>query len=353
VTVQPSSALALPQLAAQIPMRYTIPGADAFTIPLTIALLEAGVISDRMLRAPRNALTEEIAGEHEKDLAMRALSRWWAGLIMKYSCKFFRWSLHVQQIDGTRTGHSEDNTAAWFCFTRMNEPEIPRFALANGIERLESVLEGFGQTVLAVLYEAALLLPDSLNPWAALDWAQMLHWDDSETDDELLENYREMNGYDSVERVIQEGAVMTRAMFFADMPRWVCRPCQVVSREAICAAGTGQFERSVIAACDALHALVSRPEFILRPWHKGVHRCGLYSIEGSMVLLWKEGDTIGQVIDDYLNMMGESGDYCEFIDANPVPMTADAIREFQTHTEQMMQVAVLTEQLLLLLGEKF
>jgi PRTRC genetic system protein F len=351
---QPSAALALPQLDAQIPMRYTIPSADAFTIPLTIALLEAGVISDAMLRARHGAtLVEVFSGEDEKELAMRALSRWWAALIHKYSCKFFRWSLHVQQLDGTRTGHSEDNAAAWFCFTRMDEPEIPRFALAKGIERLEAVLEGFGQTVLAVLFEATLLLPDSLNPWAARDWVEMLHWEDSQTDEELLENYRELNGYASVEQVIEEDALMTRALFYASMPRWVCQPSQVLSREAIGAAGTGQFERSVIEVCDALHALVSRPEFILRPWHKGAHRCGLYSVDGSMVLLWKEGDTIGQVIDDYLNWTGESGEYCEFIDANPVPMTADGIREFQTLTEQMMQVAVLTEQLLLLLGEKF
>lgn len=347
----PAAVLALPQLAPEVPTRYTIPGADALTVPLTIALLEASVISDAMLRAPRDAQLPP--GEGEKELSARALSHWWTRLIREKPCKFFRWRLHVQQLDGAAMGHNEDSNAAWFCFTRMDDPVIPRFELANGIERLEAVLDGFGQTVLAVLYEATLLLPDSLNPWAALDWAQMLHWDDSVNDEELLENYRVMNGHDTVEQVVEQDEVMTRAKFFAEMPRWVCRPCQMVSREAIGAAGTGKFERSVIEVCDALHALVSRPDFILRPWHKGVHRCGLFSIDGSMVLLWKEGDTIGQVIDDYLNMVGEGGDYCEFIDANPVPMTAAGIREFQTITEQMIEVAVLTERLILLLGEKF
>lgn len=343
----PASVLALPQFAADVPMSYTVPGVDAMTIPLTIALLEAGVISDAMLRAPRNALLTEVFGETEKQLCERALAHWWTRLIRANSCKFFRWTLQVMQLD--TGGNYDRDTTAWFCFSRIGDT-IPRFALGRGIERLERVLEGFGQTVLAVLREALRLLPDSFTPWMAVGLAEWLHWDESENDDELIARYAHDNAMPVEE--VGEGDVLTRAIFFADMPRWACEPKQVVSRDAVGAAGTGKFEQSVIAACDELHALVTRPEFVLRPDDKGAHRCGRDTVDAAVALLWKENGVVGQVIDDYLNDLGNSGEYCEYIDTNPVTMTADGIKEFQIKTEQALQVAVLTEKLILLIGEK-
>jgi len=348
----PAAVLALPALAAEIPARYTIPGADALTVPLTIALLEAGVITDAMLRAPRNALLVDVFGEQEKQLSARALSHWWTRLIRETPCKFFRWSLHVQQLESPVAGYDQPNTA-WFCFTRMNG-DIPRFALAPGIERLERIREGFGQTVLAVLRDATLLLPDSFTPWQALGYAEYLYWGDSVNDADLLEDRREMGDYKTVAELLEHEHIVTRAMFYAELPEWVCLPRRVLSREEITAAAGGDlFARQVIDRCDALHALVSRPDFVLRPQHKGVYRCGEDSYDASMVLLWKQYDVIGQTIDDYLEDLGNSGNGVEMIDANPVPMTADGVREFMTLTEQTLQVAVQTEKLVLLLGEKF
>lgn len=348
-TMPPAVSLALPQLAPEIPQRYTVPGASAMTVPLTIAMLEAGVISDAMLRPRRGAtLAEVFGGEDEKELTARALSHWWTRLIRERPCKFFRWRLHVQQLEDTSY---DTATTAWFCFTRM-EGDIPRFALAPGIERLELLREGFGQTVLAVLRDATQLLPDSFTPWQALGWAEYIYWDGTANDEELLENRREMEGYETVQEMLEHDSVLTRAEFYREIPEWVCAPKRMLSRDAIAAAGDGDFARRVIGLCDALHSLVNHPDFILRPAHKGAYRCGQDTVDGSMVLLWKQYDTIGQAIDDYLEQIGSYGDYCELIDANPVPMTVEGIREFLSTTEQMIQVAVLTEQLILLLGEK-
>lgn len=344
----PASVLAMPQLAADIPLQYTVPGADALTVPLMISLLEAGVISDAMLRAPRNALLVDIFGEQELRISARALSHWWTRLIRNNSCKFFRWSLQVQQLEDTCYDKA---TTAWFCLSRM-DGDIPRFALAPGVERLELLLEGFGQTVLAVLKDATLLLPDSFNPWHALHLANYMYWEQSEDDIELLEMRREMNGFATVKELLENEEVLTRAVFYAELPEWVCAPKRVLSRDAIAAAGTGEFSQRVVDVCDALHALVSRPDFVLEPSDKGASRCGQDTVDASMVLLWKEFDVISQVTDDFLNDLGNCGEYVEFIDANPVPMTAAGIREFQIKTEQMLEVAVLTEKLVLLLGEK-
>jgi PRTRC genetic system protein F len=345
----PASVLALPQLAPEIPLRYTVAGVDALAVPLTIALLEAGVISDAMLRTPRNALLVDVFGEQEKQLSERALAHWWTRLIRAQPCKFFRWSLHVQQLEDT---NYDTATTAWFCFTRI-DGDIPRFALAPGIERLELLREGFGQTVLAVLRDATMLLPESFNPWFALDWADQAYWQDTQDDVELLELRREGGQYATVQDLLESEHVITRAMFYAEMPEWVCAPRRVLSRADVEDAGTNDFARRAIKLCDEMHALVNRPGFVLHPADKGVHRCNNYNIDGCMVLLWKQYDVIGQTIDDYLEDIGNCGEYCDFIDANPVPMTADGVREFMTLTEQTIEVAVLTEQLILLLGEKF
>lgn len=347
----PLAALALPQLAADIPVRYVVPGADALTVPLTIALLEAGVISDAMLRAPRNALLIDVFGEDERQLSARALSHWWTRLIRQHPCKFFRWNLQVQQLEDTIYDMA---TTAWFCFSRIGQhDDIPRFALAAGVEKLERLREGFGQTVLAVLRDATNLLPESLNPWFALDWAHNDYWRDSMDDVELLEMRRQEGGYETVQQLLESEHVITRAMFYAELPEWVCLPKRVLSRPEIEAAGTTDFARRVTAVCDQLHALVSRPGFVLHPADKGAGRSGQYPIDGCMVLIWKQHDVLSQTIDDYLEHLGNAGEYTDFIDTNPVPMTAEGIREFMTITEQALEVAVLTEQLILLLGEKF
>jgi len=346
----PASVLALPQLAAEIPMQYTLHGADTLTVPLTIALIEANVISNAMLRTPRNALLTEVFGNQEQQLSARALSHWWTRLIRNKPCRFFRWSLHVQLLDDLTLTHNSATTA-WFCFTRM-EGDIPRFALAPGIERLERKLKGLGQTVLAVLRDATLLLPDSMNPWVAVDWAERAYWQHTENDVELLELERENHGYKTVQELVENEQIITRAIFFAGMPEWVCYPKRVLSREAIATVEAMGFAGRVIALCDALHALVNRADFVLHPSDKGTYRCGYDTVDGAMVLLWKEHGTIGQTLDDYLEGLGNSGEYVEFIDANPVPMTAAGIREFQTKTEQTIEVAVVVEKLVLLLGEK-
>lgn len=350
----PASILALPALAPEVPTQYVLPGDDALAVPLTIALLEAGVISDAMLRTPRNALLTDVFAAQEKRLAERALAHWWTKLIRARPCKFFRWELHVQQLEDTGHGHDEANIA-WFCFTRMglNNDYPPRFALAKGIEHLERLLEGFGQTVLAVLQDAARLLPDAHTPWSALGWVESVYWGDSNNDVELLENRRIEAGWDTVAELVENEHVLTRATFYRELPEWVCAPKRVRSRAEIDAAASTVFALQVVAVCDELHALVSQPDFILTPADKGTYRCGRETIDGSMILLWKQHDVVSEMIDEYLNDLGNCGEYCEFIDANPVPMTEGGIRDFMTKTEQAIEVAVLTEKLILLLGEEF
>lgn len=344
-----TGALALPHLHSSIPSEMHIPGKSDLAAPLAIALLEARLITDAMLMPGPNApLVEVLREPDELELSMRALTAWWDGI--QYPAKYFRWNLHVQDLDDL-TGRHESLTGqiGWFCLTRDDNFGIPRFALRRLITELEATREGFGQTVLAVLLDATRHLPDSLDPWRAESFAEWLHWHSTSSDAELLEMLREDHDYLTTQEVLDDGDVMTREKFYADMPRWVTSPKIILSHSEMLGAARNDFESDVIDACDAICNMTRQAA--LKPHEIGSHQCGQDSVDGCMVLLWTEGDQISRAIDDGLNALGESGEYAEFIDAHPVPLTAEGIRTFQARTKKIIQLAALTERLLDLIGD--
>ncbi|KQW96953.1 hypothetical protein ASC94_09090 [Massilia sp. Root418] len=355
--LSPTSPTALPRIADGIPFELYIPGETGLAAPLALALLEAGVVTDDMLVPGPNARLIEVFNEpDEREMSMHALTTWWTALQVRFPTKQFRWDLHVQQLED-QTGVHADTTSplGWFCITRNQNSDIPRVALARGAGQLESCLEGFGQTVLAVLYDCLLRMPESLNPMAAADWAEALYWQESENDEELIQNAREDGRIPNVaagaDAEDDTADLMTRARFYADMPRWAAKPQRVASREAIVRAARGEYEKSVIAACDAIAEFAARPGFNLQPWHCGTFQSGHYTIDGCMVLLWRDGDVVGAVIDDWLNDLGQCGEYVDFIDERPVHLNAKAVKEYMARTEKMIELAALTERLIELIGE--
>lgn len=354
ISSSPAATLALPRIAEDIPFEMHIPGETSLTAPLALALLETRVVTNDMLVPGPNAPLIQVFNEpDERELSMHALTTWWTGLQAKFPTKHFRWDLHVQELNDLTGQHDASPPAhGWFCITRNSNSDIPRVALARGAGQLESCLEGFGQTVLAVLYDCLLRMPESLNPMVAAEWADQMHWLESEDDEELIRNAREDGQIpaDADERTINDH-LFTRAQFYSDMPRWATAPRRVASREAIVRAARGKYEKSVIAACDAIADLVTRTGFNLRPFDCGVHRSGHDCIDGCMVLLWRDGDLVGHVIDEWLNEVGNCGEYVEFIDAQPVPLNAKGVKQYLARTEQMMELAMLTERLIDLIGE--
>lgn len=346
-----AGALALPGLHSQIPMEYRIPGQSALAAPLAIALIEANLITDDMLRPRRNApLTEVFLGPDERKLSERVITTWWNGI--QYEAKYFRWNLHVQQLDCRSRGLDlEPHPVGWFCITRNNDFDMPRFALGRRIGDLETAREGFGQTVLSVLLEATLRLPDALDPWRAVNFAEWIHWHSTQTDEELLELMVDEGAYLTTQEALDDG-LMTRAKFYADMPRWVTAPARMLSNDAMSAAARDDLDRNVITACSAISEFIRRAGEDLQPHMIGSHQAdGDGSVDGCMVLLWAEGDQIGRALDDGLNAIGEASDYHDLIDAHPVPLTAAGFRALQSRTEKMLRLAALTERLLDLIGD--
>ncbi|MDN2675665.1 PRTRC system protein F [Janthinobacterium sp. SUN033] len=342
--------LAMPTLHAGIPSAVRLREPNSLVAPLAIALLQANQITAAMLKPRPNALLVEVFAEpDERALAAKALSTWWTSI--QYYSKYFSWGLHVQQLPEDGYHHQHDSGTIWFCMTRNTDVPMPRFALEPRITEMEQHLAGFGQTVLAVLFDATMYLPNALDPWRAVSAAEWLHWHECQTDEELLEDQREERGYDTIQQVIDDGDILTRAEFYGDMPRWVTHPARVLSRGEIVAAASNSFHRDVIAACDAIAALVNGPEFTIRPHEVGAHNYPADCVDGCMVLLWSDNDQISRVLDDELNMHGESGEYIEFIDVHGMVPSGAAIKKYQSRTRQVMQLAQLTERLLELIGE--
>ncbi|MFS2004641.1 PRTRC system protein F [Duganella sp. CT11-25] len=357
-----SSVMALPKLSPDIPFSYNLPGSSGFCTPLAIALLEASLVTDEMLVLGADApLVKVFASPTEQDLAVAALSAWWTDTQARYPMKYFHWEMHVQDIsnveDLTQSARNSPSPLGWFAFTRNQNRDLPRFSLAHAVGLLEHRLEGFGQTALAVLRDALRALPDSLTPWAAHDWAEMMHWQECTTDEEMLAQARE----DGRIRVQVGGPVpgeydadlMTRARFFGDMPRWVVAPKRVLSRDKIVRAAREKFEKDVIAACDDIATLVNQPAFRYLSLDCGHNRSGQYSTDGAVAMLWREGDSIGAVIDDWLNMNMQSGESVDFIALMQVNLNAQDVVAHLEKIDRMMHLAMVTERLIDLLGEPY
>lgn len=345
-------ALGLPRLADSIPFEYRVPGDSGICAPLALALLESPALGDTMFSLGPNALLADVFADlHERDLATRALTNWWTDVQRRYPTNMFKWTLLVSELDDlpdSRWNRGHDlppGKYAWFCLSRDEKANIPRVSLARAAEELEKSLEGFGQTVIAVLEDAVSYLPECLTLWRAHHAAQWLHWHETENDDDLIALARE-NQEDPAD-------LLTRAIFFESMPTWAVAPQRTVTRKQIVRAAREGFERQVISACDAISKLVNRPDFNVNTFECGTQTAGYDSVEGMLVISWREGDTPGDVIDDMLNHIGQGGDYVHFIDMRRIELRADAVAEWMRRTENMVHLAQLTERLLNLIGDPF
>lgn len=339
-----SHALALPVIDHQVPACYHIPGKAILAAPLAIALLEAEMITDGMLAEP---------GVTEHKLVEQSLTAWWSELQERNPTRHFRWELHVQELeDLTGTFSAKDAPpVAWFCITHNSNFELPRWTLQRRICELENLLPGFGQEVLAVLQHTCLHLPNALDPWRAVEWADWLWWGHSENDADLIEQFCEDNGFATAEEAMRDNDIMTRERFYEHMPRWVTSPRQTITKDCLVAAATTPFAQDVIAACDALSSFASGSTFKLSPPDVGAHRTGHETVGGCMVLMWTCPGVIGQAIDEAVDLAYQGGECVEFIDSYPLEFSGAAFEKYKQRTAQIMQLAVLAERLIDLIGD--
>jgi PRTRC genetic system protein F len=155
--------------------------------------------------------------------------------------------------------------------------------------------------------------------------------------------------YATREELLENEDVVTRAEIIGDMPEWLINPKRPHSRQTLERAARSTLGKNVIAACDRICALVNAPTFQLRPEHVGVRDLQLDSVEGCVVLRWHENDSTERVLDDGFQDFYNSGEYCEFISAQQVEPTPEAIAAYLRRMEDMLRLAAAVEPLLTLL----
>lgn len=329
------TACAIPALPAHLPTSFRTDGNSRISAPLALAMLHAGLIHDDYLRD---------SGD-EKTLAETVLSRWWAEKTAPL--QLFKWNLHIQIIEHYYTERANQPV---FCMTANGD--IPQRSLALRVGELETAHLGFGQTVVAVLYDCLRYLPEAWSPRNVMGMAEHVYWGGRSDENGWFEDNVGHGEYASREAFLADigkESLVTRAELLTGMPNWLPAAKRVCRREDLERAARSPLSKNVIAACDRIHALVHSSPFSLSPYDFTVD-VEVDGTEAHLFLRWDDTDSLGRILDDYMHGAYESGEYLECIAATRVPSTPHDIRAYINRVETMLLLAKAAEDLLLLIS---
>ncbi|VWB76798.1 hypothetical protein BLA6993_03631 [Burkholderia lata] len=327
--------LAIPSLD-DVPASYTIGVGRTFARELTLSLLDTHVITAADL--------EKRPGS-ELELASRALSRRWTQLTD--GMRYFDWQLHVDpQPEGSFYGSPVMADTLWASIRTTDGPVSCRHVyIRDGIQALEQVRVGLGQTVLATLYDAFRMLPVSITPSYALGIAEYLYWYGEYDESAALEEMMAAYDVTSVDELRSVTDVFTRSQFFAAMPEWVSLPKRVLTRRQVqIAAKRDDYAREIVDAMDSLWNIVRfyGPFADLRS-----EDIGADPIDFALLVRWSDDDEITRVVDDYLHQMAD-GDYVTAGAVTPLKIVGDDFADWLKAMEASALLAKAVERVLAL-----
>ncbi|MDR3386900.1 MAG: PRTRC system protein F [Rudaea sp.] len=339
------SSIALPSLDG-IPPRYVVQTGDAFARPFALSLLENGVISEAdVSRRP----SSEIA------LCAKALTRRWGEITEDLTR--FDWHLHIEQdqyrVAGGNHWPSSREANPNLIWARLGTRHGPfscgQVCVGPALEHLEGLRAGFGQTVLAALYDALDLLPLVCTTRAAISIAEFTYWQGISDESAAIKEALMYYGVASKKELLSETDFVTHSQIYGRIPKWVWRPNRTLSRAQLeRAARPDAFARAVLIAMDELwqvlrwcgpFADLSSPD------------AGAELIDFTLILRWTEDDSIGRIIDDFGHECAQ-GDCIEAAAITGLRLSDNSI---STWLQQMRATAMLAgaaERVLNLLGSK-
>jgi hypothetical protein len=115
-------------------------------------------------------------------------------------------------------------------------------------------------------------------------------------------------------------------------------------------AASSPLGKNVIAACDAIHAVVTAPQFSLKRHQVGINFNHCDSLEASIFLRWDRKDACTRVIDDAMEFFWQ-GECIEAIHLQPVAATAQGIGKALGDMEQILAMSEAVQRLLLLISD--
>ncbi|MBR8316034.1 PRTRC system protein F [Burkholderia dolosa] len=292
-------ALALPRIAAEVPVRYvtsTSHGSDGnFAHALALALMRGNLLTDADAWQANNH-------RDETELARVAITREW--LDRTDGLMIFEWNLRVSEERYSPTPYaSGDSRSAWFSIhSNQGAGSAPCRYLSAGITHLEGVMPGLGQTVLAVLYEACHhYLPSVCTPRETLYLAEYQYWQGHVDEISALEELMLLHDKDPAQTTaaefFEEYSVPRRSEFFRGAPEWIAEPVQVLSTADVGYASlVDDTAAAVINACDEIHRLIVQGG----PFARVDCRDGCHGVvDYSLYLLWDQQDGTDRILDDF------------------------------------------------------
>ncbi|MEM4988806.1 PRTRC system protein F [Collimonas sp. H4R21] len=329
------TASALPLLPADLPTSFRTDGNSRISGPLALAMLRAGLIREDDLHG----------NDDEKTLVETVLTRWWRE--MTAPLRLFKWNLHIQIVEH----YQFDRNTPVFCIS-VQKGDIPQRTLALRVEELEAECTGFGQTVVAVLYDSLSYLPEVWSPINVMRMAESAYWGGNADENGWFEDNIGCGEYASREEFLDDvgkESLVTRAELLNGMPDWLPAAKRVCRRKHLERAACSTLGKDVIAACDRIHALAHSSSFSIEPWSFAVD-VQADATEACLFLRWNDADSLVRILDDYMHGAYESGEYMECVAATNVSTTPQAVHTYFSNVEAMLLMAKAAEDLLLLIS---
>lgn len=330
--------LAVPDLDG-IPPRYTIGVGRTFARDLTLSLLDTAVITEvDVQKRPRNEMV----------LAHRAISRRWK--FITEGMRYFDWHLRIESTPESLYTVAADPETVWAQIHSGTGPiSCKHVYLREGIEALEHVRAGLGQTVLATLYDAFRMLPLCFTPEYAFGIASYIYWYGEVDETEAIEEMMALHDVKTREELETVTDVFTRSQFFAAMPEWATFAQRVLTRRQVqIAAGRDDYAREVVEAMDSLWNIVRfyGPFADLRSSDFGAD-----PIDFALLVRWSDDDEITRVVDDFLHQSAD-GDYVIASAVAPLKIVGDDFAQWLKAMESTALLAKAVERVLALLESR-
>lgn len=304
--------LALPALDPDIPLRLVPKAAKHRGAQLAKVLIDAGLIN-------ADTLPARVGSDHTAT-CRAALTAWLNQQLSGLRCLRPTFSLSLSEP--TQGDAASDGDAVTLHGQITWHGGGGTWCVGAALECLEDLHPRLGLTVLRVIEDRSWQTLPLFTASTALDVAMDIYWYGEENEEVALE---EAWGDDQERREEMRSGMVTRALFEATFPAWALRgatrrrPLGHRALAAIAKRVTCERVRSVIDHVRAL-ARLHLPERALQEQDKEGYFIGFAG-----VLAWSADDPVTpRVVDDFEQMVGESGEFFEESGTREVDLSGPA-----------------------------
>ena len=307
-----TSMLALPGLDSDIPLRLVPKAAKHRGAQLAKVLIDAGLINADTLPTRR--------GADHMATCRAALAAWLNQQLSGLRCLRPTFSLSLSEsTDGEPASDGDAVTLhgqiAWYGGGGT-------WCVGAALECLEDIHPRLGLTVLRVVEAQSWRTLPLFTASTALEVAMDIYWYGEESEEVALE---EAWGDDQERREEMRSGMVTRALFDATFPEWALRGasrCRPLGHTALAAIAKRVTCARVLSVIDDVRALarLRLPERALQAQDKEGNFIGFAG-----VLAWSPDDPVtARVVDDFEQMVGESGEFFEESGTREVDLSGPA-----------------------------